>query len=507
MLFRVTSGIGQGQIRKITGQALAGGAGTDTILTLDGTFDNVPESGDSFAIIDCTAATASVAGASGLATTLTTTTTMGSGAAVNLSVTLAGKTVSEVVSEINAVKALAAQPAAGGFYNAGVGPGRNGSLSAQLFDWNPANQTVDIRVDPEVDITSANLRDDLNTLITAINANSSLVTAARNTSVVAAGSRIPSFLPTSSPAALTGAARGTSSNADWQNGLDELLKTRINIVVPLISDDLSEAGLGSTATVDAVIAQLSSHVKTAKGIGRNERNAYASINASDLDDALVTAQDLNNPDVSVVFQQPTVLNIDSNLVQQDAWAHAMLAAGMQAGSPVGEPLTYKYVKANQVAQPASLDPLDRTISNQLLLGGVMFTEFIKGKGHRWVRGLTSYLTDDNLAYTDISVNEVLNFVSYELRTGIEDRFTGTKALPATVMAIKSFIEGLLENYRRSEIIVDSVDPTSGAAVKAYHDITVTVSGDIANIRVSIFPVTGINYELLELFAQLPVISA
>ena len=515
MMLRITSGEGEGQIRVISAQAHAGGSsGGDITVTLAEDFDTDPASGDSFAIVNCTVATASITGATGAATTIACTPTLHTdteaiaGMGHDLSVTLTGKTVAQVVAEINAQVALSTQPAIGGFYEAAVGPGRNGALSATLFDWGAGgNAAVNIRTDSDVDITSANFSDNLNTIVNAVNANSTLISATREDGGALEGSGPPTFFTTASPAVLTGAVRGTSTNTDWQNAFDELLKTRINIVVPLISADLTVG----TATVSSVHAQLTSHVNTASGIGRNERNAYASFlppAVDGLNEVLDMAQDLGNRNVSLIYQSPTVLDINSSLVEQDPWALAMIAAGMQAGSSVGEPLTYKYAKINSVNNNGStLDPRDRTTSNQLLLGGVMFTEFIRGKGHRWVRGLTSYLIDDNLAYTDISVNEVLNFISYELRTGIEDRFTGTKALPATVASIKSYIEGFLETYRQSDIIVDSFDVTSGSAVKAYNNITVTVSGDIATIKVSIFPVTGINYELLELFAQLPVISA
>jgi hypothetical protein len=510
-LLRITSGEGEGQIRVIDAQTHA--AADNVVVTLAEDFDTIPALGDSFAIVDCTAATATIAGATGAAATIACTPTLHTQTALiagmghALSVTLTGKTVTQVVAEINAQVALSTQPAIGGFYEAVVGPGRSGALSATLFDWGPGgNAAVDIRTDDDVDITTANFSDNLNTIVNAVNANSTLISASRETGA-SEGSGPPIFFTTASPAILTGAARGTSTNTDWQNAFDELLKTRINIVVPLISADLTVG----TATVSSVHAQLTSHVNTASGIGRNERNAYASYlppAVDGLNEVLAMAQDLGNRNVSLIYQSPTVLDINSNLVSQDPWALAMIAAGMQAGATVGEPLTYKYAKINSVNNNGStLDPRDRTTSNQLLLGGVMFTEFIRGKGHRWVRGLTSYLIDDNLAYTDVSVNEVLNFISYELRTGIEDRFTGTKALPATVASIKSYIEGFLETYRQSDIIVDSFDVTSGSAVKAYNNITVTVSGDIATIKVSIFPVTGINYELLELFAQLPVISA
>jgi hypothetical protein len=54
--------------------------------------------------------------------------------------------------------------------------------------------------------------------------------------------------------------------------------------------------------------------------------------------------------------------------------------------------------------------------------------------------------------------------------------------------------------------VDSTDQ-QGNTVKAYHDIRVTISGDIATVKVAIFPVAGINFIINDITLQLPTQSA
>ena len=517
-MLRVVDGEGAGQLRTI--KSMAGGA-TDVVLTLtdDELFDPAPEVGDRIALIDVISAVATITGASGVATTLVTTTSLGTSvvaipvAATDKTISLtAAKSINDIIQEFAAALAVPAQPNAGSNYIAYVGGGRNGAVAGActLFDFDSGNASIDLRADRYLaPTTRARFNDNLNQLIISANANSSLITVARAiTGVTPAlvGAGVPRYNVT--PLYLGGAVFGGSTNTNWQNGFDELLKTRINIVVPLISENLSG---GSTATLNSVHAQLVSHVQTAQGVGKSERNAYASMlppGTGSLAAVLNRVIAINNKDVALLFQSPTVLNVNSEVVELPPWAHACLAAGMQAGAPLGEPSTFKYLRAESVNNNSTaLDPLDRTVSNQLLLGGVMFSEFVRGRGNRWVRGLTTSLIDDNLARTDISVNNVLNNISYELRTAVENEYTGVRTSRATPGTIKSFVTNFMEGYRTDGIIVDSQDPVTGTTVKAYYNVRITISGDIARIKLCVFPVTGINFELVELFAQLPVLVA
>lgn len=525
---RVVSGNGQGQIRKIKSAALAAGAGSDVVITLadDDLFDTAPVVDDQIAIIDVSTATATITGSNGAATSLDTTVDFGesddpadaTGPAADLSITLSStKSVADIVAEINATLAEATQPTAGSNYLASVGPGRTGSTvvgSSQLFDFDSENLAIDLMADTDLDPNNRNrLRDNLNQLIDAVNTFSSRFSLARSDSGSTAsdtGAGIPLFFTTDVPLQVSGGTRGASTNSNWQDAFDELLKHQVDLVVPLISSDLSDDIFSSTATVDAVHAQLVSHLDTAKGIGRSEREGFAALEVSGsgaLTAILAKAAALNNVNCSVLFQKPQVLDVDGNLEIMPPWAHACIAAGMAAGLPFGEALTYKILRVNSVEDPTNIDTLDRTTANQLQLGGVLFSEYIRGKGHRWVRDITTWLSDDNTANTNRPVRRVLNYVSRTVRTNVEDRFTGTRGVPGTVSGIKSYVEQQLENFRRDGIIVDSQDAETGETVRAYTSPTVTLASDVATIKFKVYPVHDINYQLIEIFAQMPVLSA
>lgn len=305
---------------------------------------------------------------------------------------------------------------------------------------------------------------------------------------------------------MSGAIRGTSTNTNWQNAFDTLLRVRAVSVVPLISEDLAAQGYGSTATFASVAAQLAQHVSLARGVEKTERGGYIGMKGTKAQ-YIAQLNSLNDMDVSVTNQYLTVLNASGNLVQLDPWASAVAAAGMRAGMPeVGEPLTHKYLKTTTLYQDPSWDPASRTDANLLIQNGALFAEYIAGKGIRWVRDLTSYIQDDNLAYAEGSVRDVVRYTAYGLRTLLEDRFTGVKASPANATSIKEAAANYLELLRGQNIIVDSTDST-GKLVHAFHNLRVTISGDIARIRVEIFPAVGINFQLTEIFLQLPTQAA
>lgn len=309
---------------------------------------------------------------------------------------------------------------------------------------------------------------------------------------------------------LSGGSRGTSSNSDFQAGFDELLKIRVNSVVPLIDEDLTNEGHGSTATRASVAAQLLDHVIIARGASQGtagERGGYIGVKGSK-SDIISQANDLNDADVQLVGQNPTVLNASGSLEEFGPRMLATMAASMRAGvTEVAEPLTHKFLRVSGLDQDSSWDPRSLTDAREMITNGVLFAETIDGRGTRWVRDLTTYVKDDNLAFVEGSVRDAVRFVSYNLREQLVDRFTGKKAKPATIAAIKDTAATILEVMRQDSVIVDSTDPITGATVRAYHNLKVSSSGDIVRINVGIFPVPGINFQLNELFLQLPTQSA
>jgi hypothetical protein len=510
---------GEGQVRVVASHT----AGVSSVVTVSEPWVTVPTAAV-FDLRNVTVATGTVHGSAGVATSFTTTVTANGQAQTGLSLTFSpNETLRQLATSINSDTN----------YYAVVPSGINQDTSlCKYLDFDLGAVGVELRNDlgavtsaptPSLAIPATwpnSFRQDLNELVKSINGTSQIVTAARDTSTAyLAGSGRPEWtassvvtnsttvVPVTTKATLSGGLRGTSTNTDWQNAFDLLLGERCTSVVPLISEDLVNEGYGSSATFASVAAQLAAHLDVANGIGKSERGAYVGMKGT-ATQVVAFANSLNNADIQVTSQADSLLGADGSLKTFPEWGHAVLAAGMRAGMPeVGEPLTHKYIGTYGVSQDNSWAPTDLTDANYFIQNGILFSETVRGKGTRWVRDLTSYVQDDNLAFSEGSVRDVVRYVSYGLRTTLEDEFTGVKAKPANAQAIKDVGTNYLSQVKSQNIIVDSTDPRTGQTINAYHDFRVSISGDVASITVAIFPVVGINFQLITIFLQLPSQSA
>lgn len=509
----ITSGTGAGQRRIIT----ANTAGASSVVTVSQPWVTVPyllASPGVYSIRYVTAATGSFIGSTGKATGFRTSVAVnGAVAATQLNITFApGDTLETLAETINA------NPS----YVATIPSGVNKQTTlAESFDFDLGNTGVELRNDIGAVTTQPNptysytvpwsntFKRDLQVAIDDINATCELLTAARASSTPIAGMGRPAWTGTGSAGTvgdsikyLTGGTRGVSTNSNFQTALDLLLGIRANFVIPLISYDLADDGFGSTALFASVAAQLSAHCKAANGIVKSERGGLLGMEGTQTE-LLNEAAQLNSTDIQLSGQQLKVLDVDGNLAVMPEWSMAVAAAGMRAGAPeVGEPLTHKYIKTYDLLQHSSWDPLDRTDANQMIGGGILFAEYIKGKGTRFVRDITTHVQDDNLAYMEGSVRDCVRYIAYGLRTTLEDRFTGVKATPANASGIKQAAATWLDAANAENICVTSLNE-KGVLVPGYENLRVTISGDIATVKVQVYPAVGINFQLNDIYLQLP----
>lgn len=517
MVIAITSGTGVGQRRVIA----ANTAGVSSSVTVEKPWITQPDATSVYAIRYVTDANVTIAGAQGASTLLTSRVAVNGGAASgDLSLTFAqNETIQELVNRINQnTDYLAAVP--GGVDTLDL---------VSNFDFGHTAYRVEVRNDkasetvPSDRIATSNspqvtwlnnFRKDNQQVVDSFTDDNELVTAAKSVSAgLGIGSDVPEY--TGGVVGTTGdtfvflssGARGTSTNQDWQDAFDLLIQSRVNHVVPLISENLSDQGFGSTATFSSVMAQFQSFLSDANGIEKNECGGYVGMDAT-LANLILEANNFQDKHVQLCGQKTTWLNVDSTLTEMDEWATAVAAAGMRAGAEeVGEPLTWKYIKTSTLTQDSGWDPLDRGNANSAIENGILFAEFVEGKGFRWVRDLTTWSRDDNLARAEGSVVDVTRYIAYGLRTYLEGEFTGVKAKPVNATAMKAAAEGWLDEARTDNIIVDSTDLDTGETLRAYNNIRVKISGDVATLRANYFPAVGINFELLDLHVQLPTQSA
>jgi len=328
-------------------------------------------------------------------------------------------------------------------------------------------------------------------MIDWINSNSSLVTATRNPST---GTTAPATT-NGAHLSLTGGARGVSINSNWQDAFNAMMALRVNNVVPLASENLANLAQGSSATFASIAAMADAHAAIMSStIGKSERQNFMGMKGTKTQ-VLAEAALLNSFNTCLTCQQVGVLDASSNLTVMPEWAFAVQCAGMRAGAELGEPLTWKYVRAQSLTQDASWNPQDD--GDDMILGGVLIAEDT-GKGFRIMKGVTTYTREDNNAYTEESVVSVWKNVAYELRTHLENLFIGRKLSIKNVNAIRQEADGKLYEMRDAGEIVDSIMP-DGSRLRAYRNLTVSATGGTVTVSVTCSPVEGINWILNNIY--------
>lgn len=493
-----------GKQRKITGNTAA----DPTVLTLDASSlltaaEAAAAVGQTATIRNVTSATATIAGSSGVATGLTTTVAP---TADDLSITFTSTmTLRQLVEQLNGTTNYEAT------IPAGVNPD---TTLMSSFDFGTRATAVDVRFDNTISYSSkGTFRRDLQVMVDWFNEFSELTYAERGDGASKDGSELPQVTGGVSTTTrdfyitLIGGSRGISSNSDFQAGFDALIEKRLNHCVPLISEDLTNEGYGSTATFASVAAQANEFASLCAGIGRNENGVYLGMSGTRTE-LITQAANLNNADVQLFGQKMTVLNAAGTLTELPEWIMAVTAAGMRSGAEeVGTPLTFKSIKCNGISQDSSWSPRSITDQNALIQGGVMFAEQTPQGTYRFVRDMTTWLNDDNICFVDGNMREEIRFVAYDFRKQIEDKFTGDKATAATVANIREYAASLLVSYKAQNILVDSLDPETGTTViPGWRRLRVFSNGNIVTIRVQIFPAAQVLWELSDISVQVPSLA-
>ncbi len=307
---------------------------------------------------------------------------------------------------------------------------------------------------------------DLFAFIDAINTQSSLITAAEATG--ATGGPPDN---TSVPLFLTGGIEGATVFQDWQDALNQLKAIRVNTIVALTGDP-------------AIHAAVEAHCAFMGGIGRSERDAKLGALNAGLTDVPAKNEfksqvvDLNSRHVSLVGQAMERFDTTGNRVEFLPPFTACVAAGMQAGSPVGTSLTFKFANVLGFRQDSTWNPTED--AEEMIQAGALFLENVDGVGRRWVRNVTTFLTSPNIAFTEASVNEAVNFAAFNFRTNLEFA-VGQPGFSGTINAAKGIAITTLG------LLVDA------GTITQSRSLSVTLVVDVLEIEVEIAPVIPINF--------------
>jgi hypothetical protein len=276
---------------------------------------------------------------------------------------------------------------------------------------------------------------------------------------------------TVAPVYLVGGSEGTPTITDWQAAFDLLKKRRYNILVPLSRDP-------------AVHFLALTHLIAKNGVLKSEANGYIGIGKADgsgetRSELQSQIQAIQARHVCAISQEVQRYDNDTGLATwYPPYMLAALAAGMQAGSVIAEPLTHKLILATDIRNDPSWTVEDD--ASDLIDRGLMMAEKKDGIGIRWVRSITTHLADDNVVFCEMSANESLITAVYEFRERMEKK-VGTRGLAGTVGAMLSIARGVLNQMVDEEKIV------------AHRALQIEQVGDVFPVSVELSVVLPVNF--------------
>ncbi|MGZ3772944.1 MAG: hypothetical protein ACXVCY_04160 [Pseudobdellovibrionaceae bacterium] len=217
----------------------------------------------------------------------------------------------------------------------------------------------------------------------------------------------------------TGGTRGTTTNTDVQNALNQLLQMRVNIVVPLFSSSNQD---GSSVDIAAVNSMVKDHVVNRSAIlGRSEAYAYVSIKGNK-DAFKAECARMGSRRVSVTSHWVKDLDIDGNVKTFDEYAFAVICAQTQAGSKIGTPLTNKLIPVIAIGQDVSWNPVENSV--ELIKAGALIAGADENNQIRIIAGYSSWTGDDNNANIFIETIESLDIFAFNHRKYMRAKFLG-----------------------------------------------------------------------------------
>lgn len=294
------------------------------------------------------------------------------------------------------------------------------------------------------------------------------------------------------PVFLTGASKGGTTQASISAALDELEKVQLNFVVPLFSRDAIKdiqdnlTDVTSNYQILAVHAAARAHVvkMSAPKVGK-ERQAFLSVKDTFVKSKTAVAA-LNNFRCNMSFQDPLIFKANGSLDWVQPWGLAVVAAGLQAGAVVGEPITNKYVLVSGIRHQDYDYEKDK--EEALLAGLLAFDSPQTTGGVRCVLGNTCYLNDDNFAYNRISVIYAADTYLFNLRTRLQNRI-GRSIAVVNKKTIETDIQTFNSSALAAGLIVGD-DTNKGLGYKA---LVVALNGNLVTFSESITVVQGIDW--------------
>jgi hypothetical protein len=308
-----------------------------------------------------------------------------------------------------------------------------------------------------------------------------------------------------------GGAAGATATADVTNALTAFQKVRVNSVVPLfsrdatadVSDGLTDAASNYTiAGVHQAVKTHCSLMATTKA--RSERQGYLSFKGTFVA-CKNTAQTIADARQQLLIQDIKQADSDGVIKWFQPWALACLVSGARGGSPVGLPMTNKYLSMSGLRHTAqAMSTADASIVEDFnpdtqyddaIRNGITFLEHPQTGGFRVVVDNTTYGRDGNWVYNRAHVLYAADVLEYDFRTQLQSIYVGVKNT-VSAAEIAQTCESILATYLAQGLTVSTPDAKAG-----YKQLIVQVDGNVVNVGVTVKLVEGIDFVLSKISLQ------
>lgn len=310
---------------------------------------------------------------------------------------------------------------------------------------------------------------------------------------------------------LSGGSKGATASSDIVTALSKFEKFRVNAVVPLFSRDATDdiADQLTDPASSYTIAGIQQAVKTHLSLmsttkKKSERQGYLSFKGS-YADAKTQIATMAAARIQMVIQDIRQSDSEGNIKWFQPWAGSALLAGARGGSPVGNPMTFKYFNMSgirQTGQPMSTPEQDivvdfdpDTMYDDAIQNAVTFWEAPQTGGFRCVVDNTTYNKDGNWVYNRANVLYAADVIAYDFRNQLENIYVGLKNT-VSAAEIKSTCEAILGTYLAQGITVSTSDAKNG-----FKQLVVQINGNTVNVSVVVKLVEGIDFVLADITLQ------
>lgn len=329
---------------------------------------------------------------------------------------------------------------------------RNGNLSADKLDIGE----VDIKHE-----SGGYLRSNVGDLVQQVNEYSELVT-------VESTDEVTTVIPDTPHTYLTGGSVG-SAPISWAKTFEPIQNEYSNILVVLNETEMIHAeALQHIAEME--IKHQPQMLFTGGGVGETSnqvKRRAALLNSS-----------------RAVIGYPGIYHnrVNNGKTVLPAYFTGALIAGRVCGVSASDPVTFSYF--NLVGLERNLVAGDSAIDD-LITSGIAVLERVQNGGIRLVQGITTYLSENNTLYREISVRRGADHLMTQVRTGLEKAFVGKKYVgPDSITSIRTKVIDILDEAVKAGHIIN------------YRNIQIRFSNTVVYVDFEVAPSTPINYILI-----------